>query len=1024
MAEIALRLRRLRAPVVVAAARLRAQPARGLLVALGVALATGLLVAVVGGSLVARDRAVQRAVAALSPGERSFRVDNFLVDRYEPADRAATRALAAVSSVPPVRGEILHELRIGGELVQLAALDDLGSLVRLQSGRLPRSCRPERCEVIQIGNAGKARVEEGDIHLVRVGIGALPTRTLFGDSLVARPIAGEQGVVLLAAGHLAFDRVHAFDAYERDYAWVTPIAPSSVHVWRIGKILDDESRAQGRLGAFSGEFELSGPDRALFETRNAGHVSAQRMLLVGGEVSALLLGFAVLAAIGLRRGLANEGRRLLQRGARRSQLWLFLGAEVASITLAGALVGLAAGIVAVVVVADRAGLPSGALLSHSLGDSWGIALVPIAWVVATAAVLAAVNTPQEDSRRRWVRPLDVAALGAAVAAGIGLARGGLSAATLATGGDRTLLLLLPLLICFGGAVVVGRLVGPLTRLAERGARTGPMSLRLALLALARAPSRTVATAAFLAVSLGLALFATAYRSTLAGGARDEAAFQVPLDFVLGEDAHLIRPLEAAPLSRYEGLASGVRAYPVLRQSADVPGPGATLVSPAVLGVPAAAIARMRWRSDYSALGTRELSRRVGADGPAQLRGVRLPLGPVALRLSARITGIPLHLDLVVQEPTGDLGFVSLGDHPAGSHDLSAGLPAAAGTRQLVGLSFDVSPEALATYLHGEVEGAGGVVPRGTLSLGPLSADGHVLTTWRGWKARGGARIQAGRLSYRFGQTQTIYVRLPQATDGRPLPVIASPDVARTASGRHLTLDFGGVKVPALVVGTARRFPDSETAGEGFVIADEGRLSTMLDSELPGTGTPGELWLSVSAASSARVKQQLKRPPFSALAVASRRDIERNLAGDPLARGIELTLGAAAIIALVLALLGIGVALVSELRDERGDLVDLEAQGVSPETLRKQFRWRAALVIALGALGGLGLGLLLSAIAVSLIRVSGTATSPEPPLRLGAPWLVAAAGLGALLVVAALLVEAATRRAFRGETPGRVAWSLE
>src|SRR5439155_11315564 len=131
---------------------------------------------------------------------------------------------------------------------------------------------------------------------------------------------------------------------------------------------------------------------------------------------------------------------------------------------------------------------------------------------------------------------------------------GLDAETLASGSDRRLLLLLPGLVCFAAAVAVGRIVGPVTRTAERAARGGSMSLRLALLALARAPARTVTTSAFLAVSLGLALFAAGYRSTLAAGARDEAAFQVPLDFTLQEDAHLVRPLEAAPAARYESLA--------------------------------------------------------------------------------------------------------------------------------------------------------------------------------------------------------------------------------------------------------------------------------------------------------------------------------------------------------------------------------------------------------------------------------------------------------------------------------------
>src|SRR5207248_10490782 len=142
--------------------------------------------------------------------------------------------------------------------------------------------------------------------------------------------------------------------------------------------------------------------------------------------------------------------------------------------------------------------------------------------------------------RGGVRLLDVAALGAAVVVAVGLARGGLDANTLATGGDATLLLLLPGLVSFVAAVVAGRLIGPLMRAAERAARQGPSALRLALLALARAPSRTVATTAFLLVSVGLALFAASYRATLERSARDEEAFAVPLDYTLSEGSQLVR----------------------------------------------------------------------------------------------------------------------------------------------------------------------------------------------------------------------------------------------------------------------------------------------------------------------------------------------------------------------------------------------------------------------------------------------------------------------------------------------------
>src|SRR5439155_566901 len=198
--------------------------------------------------------------------------------------------------------------------------------------------------------------------------------------------------------------------------------------------------------------------------------------------------FAIIAAIGLRRGLASERRRLLARGARRWQIGLALGAEIGAMTLAGAVGGMLAGTAVAAAIAASAGQPAGAILSHTLAAGW---------------------------------------------------------------------------------------------------------------TLAGAPSRTVVSCAFVAVALGLALFAATYRATLARGAADQAAFQVPLDFTVSEGTRLVRPLDAAPLGRYEQLGGGASAYPVVRVSATTPGSGSSVLSPTLLGVPADAVSRLRWRSDFS-----------------------------------------------------------------------------------------------------------------------------------------------------------------------------------------------------------------------------------------------------------------------------------------------------------------------------------------------------------------------------------------------------------------------------------------
>jgi hypothetical protein len=974
---------RARAPLVVAAARLRGHAGRAILVAAGIAASIAMLVGVEGGSVIARDRAVQRAVAALPASQQSFRVDAFGLapgQTYAQADRTIRGTLASLTARRPLRAMFFRELRVGGGLVQLGSVDNLGALARLRSGRLPRTCVSARCEVFQLGSGGRTTWDQQGIHLVRVGTGELRDRALFGDFLQPPPqLNGQRATTLIASGSAAFDRLPAFDGIYRSYSWIAPLDPRRLHVWQITPLLRRESRAQADLARYTDAYELSGPDAALTDARAKGRITAQRMVLIGGEVSTLLLGFALVCAIGLRRGLAAERRRLLERGARRPQLWIAVGTEVSAMSLAGGLVGVATGAALVAVVAGRAGLPAGAVLGHSLGSGLGVALVLLAWLAGTAAVLVAGRTG--TGARNGLRLLDVAALGAAVAVGVGLARGGLDANTLATGGDATLLLLLPGLVSFVAAVAAGRLIAPLMRTAERAARQAPSALRLALLALARAPSRTIATAAFLLVSVGLALFAASYRATLERSARDEAAFAVPLDYVLSEGSQLVRPLDAAPLSRYRTIGT---PYPVLRRSATVAGSGTSVLNPTLLGVPAAALGHLHWRSDFSSVSPAELARRIGADGPARLRAVRLT--GAALSLRVRIRGIPVALGLAVADSRGRMRVVPLGEHGAGAWTPEARLPR--GTRELIGLEVSLASAQRFGYFHREGEVGATGAPTGALELGPLRAGRRVLTHWGGWVTSGGGRLAHGRLSYAFDQGQTIVLRLPQPTDRQPLRVVVSPDIASAAGPQGtITLDLENQRLPARIVGVATRFPNADQQGEGFVVADESRLATALDA-------------------------------------ASRRDIERSLAGDPLARGLELTLGVAALAALALAAIGLWLALVSELRDERGELFDLEAQGVSPDTLRRQFRIRTAILVALGALGGALLGLLLSRLVVALVRVSAAAESPRPPLRFEPAWVAAAAGLGALVAAAALIVELTARRTFRGDSPERAVWSLE
>jgi hypothetical protein len=1000
------------APLAVAWARLRARSGRALIVVAGIAGATTMLVAVLGGGLVAQDRAVRNALAALPAGDRAFRVDAFGLppgESYATADRRVRAVLGRLTSRPPVAATFYRQVEIGGPLVRLSGLDGLAGLVRLQSGRLPRGCTPARCEVLQLGPGTRREWRQDGIDLVRVGVATVPDAALFGPWL-----APGLGTRLLASGADAFDRIPLLDGFYGVHSWIASIPPAQTHVWQIGGILARESRAQAALAAQGDVFELSGPDSSLLAARDTDHVAGQRLSLIGGELGVLLLGFALVAAVGLRRGIAAERRRLVQRGATTWQVLLGLGAEVGTIALAGVAAGLAGGAAAVAILARATGTPTGSVLAHGPGTRHGIVLIAALWAGATVALLA-VASRGPDAPTRRVRVIDVLAVAAAAVAAAGFARGGLDASALATGNEATFLLLLPGLVCFAAAVAVARLLGPAMRAAERLARGGPLSLRLALLALARAPAGTAATAAFLVVALGLALFASAYRATLDRGARDQAAFAVPLDFSVTEGQRLVTPLEAAPLARYDRIAPGVRAYPIVRQTAEVPGSGTSVLSPTVLGVPPAALARLHWRRDDAGAPIATLARRVGADGPATLRTVPLPPG-AAISLAATARGTPVDLDLAAENGVGDVTLLRL--RPDGHGGLVAHTPRR--PLALVGLEVSISEGEATGLAHKAAESTESAIPGGSIALGPLRAGGRTLTDWRGWVANGGTRA-GRRLDYQFTTGQTVLLRRPQATDGRVLHVIASPAVAASAGpGGRLELDFDDVTVPAQVVGVARRFPDAGPPDSDFVVADESRLRVALEGGLPGTGQPIELWLSGPAA----VGDVLAHAPFAPLVVSSRRSIEHSLATDPLARGVTITLEAAALVAAALAVLALWLALAGELADERGELADLEAQGVPPETLRASFRLRAVALVVVALAGGLALGLLVSRLAVALIRLTAGGAAPVPPLLFDPAWTLGALGLLGFALVAGVVVELTSRHAFRGETPGRPSWSLE
>ena len=155
--------------------------------ALGIAAAAAVLAGILVGATVAKDRSVAQNVERLPAATRAVRASWFGVpagrdESWGVLDGQARAALAQLPAGEPVPIVLVREATLGGAFVGLAAVDGLAPHVLLRSGRLPRACTPERCEVLRLRGEGKLPDVPG-LRIVQVGTASLRSRQLFGDFL-------------------------------------------------------------------------------------------------------------------------------------------------------------------------------------------------------------------------------------------------------------------------------------------------------------------------------------------------------------------------------------------------------------------------------------------------------------------------------------------------------------------------------------------------------------------------------------------------------------------------------------------------------------------------------------------------------------------------------------------------------------------------------------------------------------------------------------------------------------------------
>src|SRR5919106_1617654 len=168
--------------------RIARRPGPYVLAALGRAAGATVVAGVLGGTAVAQDRSISQAVERIPDESRSVRTVWFGIpagpeDELTALERRV-RAARTAGEATRTRLVLFRESTVAGRFAGVGAVDGLAHHVVMDSGRLPRTCRPERCEVLRLRGNGPIPNAAG-LRLVEVGHASLRSRELFGDFIAS-----------------------------------------------------------------------------------------------------------------------------------------------------------------------------------------------------------------------------------------------------------------------------------------------------------------------------------------------------------------------------------------------------------------------------------------------------------------------------------------------------------------------------------------------------------------------------------------------------------------------------------------------------------------------------------------------------------------------------------------------------------------------------------------------------------------------------------------------------------------------
>jgi hypothetical protein len=982
-----LRASALLAPATFALRRARARRVDAALTALVFAAACGIVGSLSLIGAIARREATADLFRRIPSAERS------VVSRVgaDPAIRGSERNETAASRVMLGLRDIAGAPALVRVWGPVAPADERGTRVvrtlgvhpRLVAGRRPRECRASRCEGVALGREPRLGVV---VRWSGVSVRVVGRATLPAAAVAARPLLGRRSVLVGGAAALstALTQVRHFSAriaalderavVHRDPADVaTRLRTATVRLSRLGPA----AWASAPAGAFG---RLDARLRA----------SQRRMLMVGIQGVALLVAFAAFLASMRRREGDLARAQLVGFGASRWQISLARAVELAL----PALLGFAVALVALL------GAAPAELVSRALTGDTVLTLAGVALAGAGSMAIAA------RPRAGRVTGLEVAAF-VALAVVVWQAAGtaGLEPEQLSKQqGAVPIVLFVPVLSLLVAAAVLLRALPLALRLGERVARHGPLTARLALLGAVRRPDQPIAATTFVAISVGVALFSLNYRQTLAEQVSAAADYHAGAPWRVTERAPLPLERSVAPLTRFSALTPQ-SPTPVLRlPGLDITQDPASAPSLEVLGIPHDRLpAVLGWQRGYSASSPAELGRRLSSPA-ARLRGPALSDGAREIRTWAKAP-VPRTMTLWLLEPGQRF------------RALPGAMVSMRWTRVIVKLPrLPRGTELAAITLGGVSARDSEAISMGALRERLRGGRSTELSDLEDWTTApgnyGGSSVLPAGFAHapirRGIQASFTEIGVPLLRPGyslpAALPAIASPDLAARAVDGHLSVSVRGYRLTLDVVGRSRLFPTVTRRPQSFVVLDYATLFAALNAYTPRNVEPTEAWFAGDAPGNATAA--LRRAPFHGARLTTRDALRTAARSDALAVRAEGVLLATAVLAALLAALGMALAASAIVADERVELAEYEALGIEVATLAGALRLRLLLLAAAGVVAAVAGAIVAVRLVSALVSVTAGAAGALPPIQARVAFVAG----GALLAAVGLALVLAARRA--------------